>query len=429
MAQEQLSLTAAFSALFDELGRPPDSDGDGQPDLPVPIDVHVGVISGDMGSGGYAVTSCSNPITGDDGVLQSQPARGLAGCEEQYPRFLSWAEGDDPSALSAAFECAARLGTDGCPFQQPLAAARKALTMHASGANAGFLRDDSVLALIFVTTHDDCSVRSDDPRATDLFNSQLDLGPLGLRCFTLADDYLEPVDAIAQDLHSLRGDRLDRLVVAAIAGIPRDVDCSPEDFQCLLDDPRMQKVIDESDEGGGDRVVPSCDQPDRGKAFPPRRIVELVADMAREGALAAVHTACASDYGPAMARIGELVASGMRGACLSRPLPLDSEGFASCILEETLFSDDACPPGRIDRGAGPEGRRCQICQRGDGRALLHDEDGRSLDACAPFNDSGDYWEYEVDRICPLTGMIRFRGEALPAPGSVVRIRCFVGECP
>lgn len=83
---------------------------------------------------------------------------------------------------------------------------------------------------------------------------------------------------------------------------------------------------------------------------------------------------------------------------------------------------------RLDLGIRVGHRHCEICQRGDGRVRLFDEDGRSLEACAPFNDSGDWWEYAVDEHCPLTGTIRFLGDALPAPGSLVRLSCPVNDC-
>ena len=48
--------------------------------------------------------------------------------------------------MSSDFACLATLGTGGCGFEQQLKAVRKALTIHADGANAGFVRDDSLLA-------------------------------------------------------------------------------------------------------------------------------------------------------------------------------------------------------------------------------------------------------------------------------------------
>ena len=76
--------------------------------------------------------------------------------------------------LEAVFSCIAQLGTGGCGMEQPLEALRRALTDH-SGPNTGFLRDDAYLAVFFLTDEDDCSAK-----VAELFNPSGDIdSPFG----------------------------------------------------------------------------------------------------------------------------------------------------------------------------------------------------------------------------------------------------------
>ncbi len=83
--------------------------------------------------------------------------------------------------LEAVFSCIAGLGVNGCGMEQPLEAMVKAVT-DGSGANAGFLRHDAYLAIFFLSDEDDCSAKDGV-----LFNPEGDLnstlGPLtSFRC-------------------------------------------------------------------------------------------------------------------------------------------------------------------------------------------------------------------------------------------------------
>ena len=79
--------------------------------------------------------------------------------------------------LQDAFASIASVGSDGCGFEQPLHAAKRAL--NANPMNAGFLRYDAYLALLFVTDEDDCSFWNPTLLSTDTST----LGPLqSFRC-------------------------------------------------------------------------------------------------------------------------------------------------------------------------------------------------------------------------------------------------------
>ncbi len=160
MKDEQTSLVKNFRKFINELEK---IDG-GLPD------VHIGVISTDLGKGDF---HCDG--NGDNGQLQTQsrpepnaPACiGLSDTGESFfkdinnganPRTRNY----DPEKESLAdrFACVARLGIDGCNFEQPLEAIKRALDP-ALNTNPGFLIDDRHLAVIIVSDEDDCSVAND----------------------------------------------------------------------------------------------------------------------------------------------------------------------------------------------------------------------------------------------------------------------------
>jgi hypothetical protein len=303
MREEQAVLSAEFTDLVRGLVDPPDLDDDDVPDYPPVTDLHVGVVSTDIGTGGHPVQTCDGPA-GDDGVLRDRPSGAIAGCAEEYPRFLEFTEVDDPAVLGADFECLATLGTGGCGFEQHLGAVHRALTAHGEGPNAGFLRDGSVLAVLIVSDEDDCTVSAE---SSDIFDVNNDLGPLNLRCFEHAE-YVDDVATLVQGLLALRPGHPERVIVGGVLGIPVDSGCDTgdmgaDDFNCLLDHPEMQQVIDHSAEGKGERTVPSCAVPGLGEAFAPRRLVQFVRDVQAAGGSGNVQSICQSDWSAALANI------------------------------------------------------------------------------------------------------------------------------
>ena len=68
-----------------------------------------------------------------------------------------WVERSDPGAVSA-FSCLAQTGISGPSLEMPLESLKLALNDRmADGVNAGFLRDDALLAFVVLTDEDDCS--------------------------------------------------------------------------------------------------------------------------------------------------------------------------------------------------------------------------------------------------------------------------------
>lgn len=330
MTEEQANLAAGLPVLIEQLITPPDLNGDMQPDwLPVE-NLQVGVITPDLGSGGFLVPTCDNADFGDDGLLRTIGDTSQPGCMPSYPTFLGYDPAGSVSATEFAAEvaCVTTVGTGGCGFEQQLEATLKALspdmptaatgpgyapprffgdtTGHALGANAGFVRDDTLLAIVLVTDEGDCS--ASDP---ELFNptSTTYVADLNLRC-ARHPEALHPVTRYAEGFAALRASRLDLLAFALIAGVPTDLamnDPSDADFQRILDDPRMQEMVDPM---MPTRLVPSCNEPGTGFAFPPRRMVEVARGLT--GARSTVQSICQPDLGDATASIARLIG---RRAC------------------------------------------------------------------------------------------------------------------
>ena len=252
MAEEQENLVVNFPSLVDALVAPPDRDGDGQPDAPAVTDLHVGVITTDVGVGGNAVPTCG--AAGDDGIMVTAPRVADPSCHAGGDPTLS-----GPSAtLAEDFACRARVGTNGCGIEQPFEAVRRALVDHGTTDNAGFLRDDSVLAIVFVTDEDDCTVQDDR-----LFTApEEELGVLNTRCYA-HDELLQAPELLAAQLHALRPGLEHSIVVGAIAGTPVDWDGSVDSLPSAVD------PVDPS------QLRPSCTADGLGSAMPPRRLARL----------------------------------------------------------------------------------------------------------------------------------------------------------
>lgn len=150
--------------------------------------LHLGVVTTDMGTKGsedaspgpaigqIGVGGCSG--TGDSGNLQISNAPVSGTFISDIKETNNTRTRNYTGTLTDAFSLMARgIGAGGCGFEQPLAAMKAALNNNP--ANAGFLRPDAVLGVVFVTDEDDCSIR----HATMLGPESATLGPLGsFRC-------------------------------------------------------------------------------------------------------------------------------------------------------------------------------------------------------------------------------------------------------
>jgi len=320
MSEEQASLAVALPNLVRALASG-DVDLDGDQDFAPVGSLHLGVVTSDMGTGGFVVPTCDDSRFGDDGVLRRS---GSGDCAAGLSPFLRFSPTGtvpiDEFAGDAA--CLTTAGTGGCGFEQQLESVLKAVTPSSSGvafaegttghgtsANAGFLREDSILVILVVTDENDCSAW--DP---ELFNptSSVYSSDLNLRCSSFPGA-MHPVERYVDGLLALRPRLTDRLVFATIAGIPLDL--SRADDETILADPRLVERIDPD---MPTRLRPSCNVPGRGFAFPPRRLIEVARGVRARGGRALNQSICQEDFSPAVQLILAEVGRAARPICARR---------------------------------------------------------------------------------------------------------------
>jgi hypothetical protein len=176
-------------------------------------DVHIGVVSSNMGAGNGAMGgNCGNGL-GDRGLLWGNDPNDLtasvapgsaytvtpAGCGlNSGARWISDIQDpnnpgrirnyDTSMQLQDVFSCLAKaVGVAGCGEEHQLQATRVALIPQAgiNEANNGFLRPNAYLAIVLITDEDDCSANNDDTKNDDMFNmsTKRDVGDTtSLRC-------------------------------------------------------------------------------------------------------------------------------------------------------------------------------------------------------------------------------------------------------
>jgi len=151
MEEEQANLARNFPRLIDALKTLPA----GFPDL------HLGVVSSDMGPGAAPSVGGGCRSLGDRGVLQVRSGCGLDPSKGRY--LISQNGGTQNNFdgdISDVFACLASLGTGGCGFEHQLQSVRMALSGFVAD-NTGFLRSDAHLAVVYITDEDDCSAPAD----------------------------------------------------------------------------------------------------------------------------------------------------------------------------------------------------------------------------------------------------------------------------
>jgi len=338
MAQEQAALREQFPKLISILAS--GDPGAGRQKFPPINDLHLGVVSSDLGLVGINdIDKCAG--LGDDGVMQNEPR--MQGCMASYPRFLTYNAGlNTPAEVANDFACIAMLGTDGCGFEQPLETTLKALWPgnddrikflgdannfglqgHGDAENQGFLRNDvdrglSLIAVVVVTDEDDCSSQNTGhftPNAyldpTNPEDARLLTQGLNVRCHANPQN-LFAIERYVAALRALRPGRENMVLFTAIVGVPPEtVDANAvaeagsgdaseraKFYEDILAHPMMQPVIETkgSPDPQDDTMRASCNT-STGLAYPPRRIVEVARGF---GANGMVQSICREDFGPAV---------------------------------------------------------------------------------------------------------------------------------
>jgi hypothetical protein len=335
MADKQNALTAAFPKFLDQLG----NLRGGTPNL------HIGVVSPDMGTKGSAVELPGPPIgavgqggcagTGKNGSL----LKGSAALDGDDVFAIANRDGTTnfTGTLAETFRQMATLGITGCGFEQHLHAMRASF---ANPANVGFLRPSANLAVVILADEDDCSIL--DPGLFEV--SEARFGPLqSFRCFEQGvecspDAPRQPGDkdacrprtasAFAEDIAPFRdallaqkGNDARKILLAAIVGPrgPVAVEIRSINGMSMA---ALKRTCEITPPGGMQLV-----------ADPPVRIAALLDSFPGPTSLASV---CAGDLTPAVEQVGKALQRLSGDGCLTRPLA--NPAVPDCVVEDVRDS-------------------------------------------------------------------------------------------
>ncbi len=456
MAENQANLSRNFQLLINQLVNPPNNPSTGRPDHPPVKSLHVGVISSDLGTPGSVVPSCANSDTGDDGLLNpiknglairthqpwttAPPGRRPTRCTNdpnQYPSFLTFTSTGsmptNPTTFADDFVCNAYLSTGGCGLEQQLESAYRALVVRnpreATGntdPNAGFVRDNAVLAIVMVTDEEDGSVRdcrfaengvpcTDAVSVFDIMSPDWSSSDLNLRFYMYTpgsrqdptwplDRYIDPTRP-NRGFTSLKPRRPDLVIFSAIAGVPLAIPTRPSSVtgRTVVDwNTLLGRMADGSDGYTGEqtgsgpismrqrnmdpmcstRVVPACRREgspavttcDSGAqyfAWPSRRVAQVARRFADKYNNGTISSICANDYTPALSQIVERIQSRLSGRCLPRPLetnpPICATGQTSTTASPCATTGQQVRVNCIVREILPTGMNTGVCTAARGR--------------------------------------------------------------
>lgn len=254
-----------------------------------------------------------------------------------------------------AFACMGPQGIDGCGVEAPLRAMQRALTR--AGASTedeyGFMRDDAILLVVFVTDEADCSANGRFPSeigadgtSTGCWNAgvQCSEGPDGSLDCTSAnldvdgnvvpadeallrpvEEYVAFLEAVRQQKQEAVGTSEVHVMVSIVAGVPTGYPTAPVVYD---------RQTPYSDEYGIDAGCLS----EFGDAVPPVRLLEFAEAFAPESGTN-VSSVCASSYAPALENLADILEDVFEPSCVDTCL-------AGGRGEDCVFRNEI--PGQAD---------------------------------------------------------------------------------
>jgi hypothetical protein len=380
-----------------------------------PLDAHIAVVSSDLGvaAGGEDATCGSGG--GDNGAFQWKPRSACAGPRDHFI-ITNGPQKNFDGDIADVFSCIARLGTSGCGFEHQLGAVRRALGGDPAAPmppeNAGFLRPDARLGVIFITDEDDCSA----PAGSDLFTNDPALlaayGPReSFRCneFGHLCGGRPPARAAAQGLSCEPNETASGRLV--------HVSDFVDFFRRLKPDPDLLRVAAiagpatpygtfEGPNTNGDvvtQVSPSCKGATGTKTGDGAPGVRLASFIGAFGDRGLYDSICAADFGPAMEHIARTL--------IPNAVP--------CVTGRLYDSD----PARAGLQA-----ECNVTEEPP-RELGQSPLATVIPDCDTTAGATPCWRVAADARCAATpegmAVVVDRGGALPAPNTAARWSCRV----
>jgi hypothetical protein len=451
---------------------------------------HVGIATSDIGSNvqpgvpwGGNIGKCDS-YEGDDGVLQAVPCTtrntvtpdARNACAQLCPddkfvptdgrRFISKVDGvtNVPQSMEKdpvtgkmvdagpikSFKCMALVGDDGCGIEGQMEGAKRALDGHRS-ENSGFLRANSVLAVIFITDEDDCSVQmakrdQNNPSYRDCDPTQPDSPEcynVDFRCLarsiqcnetTLttgvktackerANNYLEPVEKYYRFFSNLRP--ANKLLVSGIWTLPSiDMGGKVEIARAGgTTTPNLNRAG-----GAGASCVYASDQSVYGQAqLRLSKFAKQFGTDAKGQANALEVSICDIDnYPTALDRIAKAIEQRLQAQCLPVTPKNDAAGNPICLVGDV---DEASPASSPDPETAFPVCSKTCCNAWAATSTPTPGDESIKMACAAeARDCYCAVKSKDPNICSDTvvaGVWR-KGGSQPPPGKVVNFRCAGG---
>jgi len=311
-----LDKQAVFAANFPRFVQALDAFEKGRPNL------HIGVVSTTVDLGVSGIGGCAHPATNDDGLLHSTPSGTCSAPSDRYIVDVASPGGGRTTnytgSLDGTLSCIAKIGANGCGFEAPLEAMRRALD-GSRPENAGFLREHAFLVVVFLVDEDDASIGDStffagelpksDFGAQPLYAYQCDqpISPTGggsyTGCRPRTDSFLTDPGRYYATLSKVKAPG--KTIVALIGGDPKpDISTGPLTI------------------GGFPQALalqPSCSATINGNPAIGRPALRLADFTSRFGAHGLFRTVCQPDYSQTLADIGELV-RGTLSPCLDGPV-------------------------------------------------------------------------------------------------------------
>jgi len=395
-----------FAANFPRFVQALDAFEKGRPNL------HIGVVSTTVDPGTTALGgACPHPAATDDGRLHNEP---FGSCTPPTGRFII--DVADPrggrttnytGTLETELSCIAQIGAEGCGFEAPLEAMKRALD-GSRPENAGFLRDNAYLVVVFLVDEDDASIAdpafftgnaptSDFP-AQPLFAYQCDqpISPTApgnyTNCRPRTDSFLTDPARYYEFLSTLKPPG--KTVVATIGGEPKpDIGVGP-----LTIAPFPTQAL---------ALLPSCSATINGNPAVGRPAIRLADFTSRFAERGLFRTVCQPDYSQTLADIGRLVTTAI-SPCLEGKLDTaDFEPDEPGTQLQCNVSDVVFEPEEIE-------------------TLIPSCEMQDATTPAAGGERPCWWTTPNPVGCSSTATqleLHIERTAAPAPGTSVRVRC------
>jgi hypothetical protein len=353
-------------------------------------DLHVAVVSSDMGAPGDATSSIGCTSQGNNGQFQSMPEGACTSTTLQNGATYIADDGNGnknyTGQIGTVFQCIALLGDKGCGFEHQLASIDRALGADGSGppsTNADFLRDDAYLGIVILTNEDDCSA----PSNTQLFslavggsnqqNIMNALGPVanyrcnqyGHLCNDSGGNQIMPpltppngattmdltncqsndsgsglltqVSQFVNDIKSLKPDPDNQILVAAITApaTPYTVAWVPEQNGQNTQPGELWPQIEHScGAKGGDDVNPEATMNPTDGSFgdPGVRITQFVTSF-QDSVVASI---CDNSYSQSMNAIATKLGQLITPPCITQTIQKDTNGNPMCSVIENVENNN-----------------------------------------------------------------------------------------